>query len=321
MTIATCPVTTDVSVAADVIRRGGIVAVPTETVYGLGGNALDPHAVAKIFAAKQRPTFDPLIVHVPDLAAVTSVATDLSPPAQQLAKTFWPGPLTLVLPKQTAISELVTSGLPTVGVRVPRHPLMQALLTQAGCPIAAPSANRFGRLSPTRVEHVVDQLGDVIDLVLDGGPCAVGVESTIVKVEDDTATVLRPGGLSLDELRTVLSDVRLATIESPTAPEAPGMLPQHYAPRTDIVLAEGELPIPPTNVRWGLLTLSPCDSPGYAVHRVLSETGDLIAAASRFFETLHELDRASLQRIVATPFPDVGLGVALNDRLRRAATK
>ena len=321
MTIATCPVTTDVSVAADVIRRGGIVAVPTETVYGLGGNALDPHAVAKIFAAKQRPTFDPLIVHVPDLAAVTSVATDLSPHAQQLAKTFWPGPLTLVLPKQTAISELVTSGLSTVGVRVPRHPLMQALLRQSGCPIAAPSANRFGRLSPTRVEHVVDQLGDVIDLVLDGGPCAVGVESTIVKIEGETATVLRPGGLSLDELRTVVADVRLATTESPTAPEAPGMLPQHYAPRTEIFIAEGELPTPPANARWGLLTFTPSNAQGYAVHRALSDDANLITAAARFFEMLHELDRQSLDRIIATPFPDVGLGVALNDRIRRAATK
>lgn len=316
-----CPVTTDVARAAEVIRRGGLVAVPTETVYGLGGNAFDRHAIARIFAAKQRPSFDPLIVHIPSIDQVPQVATGLTPQTARLAASFWPGPLTLVLPKQPAISDLVTSGLPSVGVRVPRHPLMQQLLMQSGCPIAAPSANRFGRLSPTRVEHVLDQLGDVIDLILDGGPCAVGVESTIVKVEDDTATVLRPGGLSLDELRTVLSHVRLATIESPTAPEAPGMLPQHYAPRTDIVLAEGVLPIPPADVRWGLLTLSPCDSPGYAVHRVLSEAGDLIVAASRFFETLHELDRASLQRIVATPFPDVGLGVALNDRLRRAATK
>jgi len=316
-----CPVTTDVAWAADVIRSGGLVAVPTETVYGLGGNALDPHAVARIFAAKQRPAFDPLIVHIPSVNQVAQVAYGLTSQAARLASTFWPGPLTLVLPKQPAISDLVTSGLPTVGVRVPRHPLMQELLTQSGCPIAAPSANRFGRLSPTRVEHVLDQLGDVIDLVLDGGPCAVGLESTIVKVEDDTATVLRPGGLSLDDLRTVIADVRLATTESPTAPEAPGMLPQHYAPRTDIVIAEGELPIPPAGVRWGLLTLSPCAASGYAVQRALSEEGDLIVAAARFFETLHELDRCSLERIVATPFPQMGLGIALNDRLRRAATK
>ncbi|MBI1345642.1 threonylcarbamoyl-AMP synthase [bacterium] len=316
-----CPVTTDVALAAAVIRRGGIVAVPTETVYGLGGNALDRNAVARIFAAKQRPTFDPLIVHVPDFAAVSAVASEISEPAERLARRFWPGPLTIVLPKQAAISELVTSGLPTVGVRVPRHPLMQELLTQSGCPIAAPSANRFGRLSPTRVEHVLDQLGDVIDLVLDGGPCTVGVESTIVKIEGETATVLRPGGLSIDELQTVIPDVRLATTESPTAPEAPGMLPQHYAPRTEIVIAEGELPRPPSGIRWGLLTLTPCHAAGYAVHRVLSDEGDLIVAAARFFETLHELDRSSLQRIVAVPFPNTGLGIALNDRLRRAATK
>ncbi|MDZ4688235.1 MAG: L-threonylcarbamoyladenylate synthase [Planctomycetaceae bacterium] len=314
----TCRVTTDAAWAADVLRSGGLVALPTETVYGLGADATNPTAVARIFAAKQRPAFDPLIVHLASLAHWQTVATELPPRAAQLAARFWPGPLTLVLPKQSGISDLVTSGLPTVGVRVPRHPLMQAVLELADCPIAAPSANRFGRLSPTRPEHVVEQLGNVIDLILDGGPCAVGVESTIVRPDVDGVTILRLGGLSVEDIAAVAGPVRLAATESSTAPEAPGMLPQHYAPRTPIALVPAA-PVAPSGSRWGLLTLRPIMCDGYVAIESLTADGDLILAAARFFAALHRLDKLGLDRIIAVEFPEHGLGRAINDRLRRAA--
>lgn len=316
-----CPITTDVALAAAALRQGRLVALPTETVYGLGADATNPTAVAGIFAAKQRPAFDPLIVHLPAANRWPQVARELPPVAARLADRFWPGPLTLILPKQPQISDLVTSGLDTVGVRVPAHPLAQQLLELAGCPVAAPSANPFGRLSPTRAEHVQAQLGAAIDLILDGGPCAIGLESTIVRVDGNVATVLRWGGLSLESLQEVVAEVRSAAEESPTAPEAPGMLPQHYAPRTPIELAHHCLPVPPAGQRWGLLTLAPQQVAGYVEHRSLSPTGDLQAAAARFFETLHELDRLNLDGIVAELLPESGLGVAMNDRLRRAACR
>jgi L-threonylcarbamoyladenylate synthase len=325
-----CRTTLDPAEAADVLRAGGLVALPTETVYGLGANALDAKAVARIFAAKRRPAFDPLIVHLATLDDWPRVASAMPPRALALARAFWPGPLTLVLPKQPAIPDIVTSGLATVGVRVPNHPLMRAVLERAGCPVAAPSANRFGRLSPTRAEHVVEQLGDDIDLVLDGGPCAVGVESTIVRPDADGVSVLRLGGLPVEEIEAVAGPVRVAAHESPTAPEAPGMLPQHYAPRTPIALvAARDLPRPPAGARGGLLApdRSTATAPGGAAAphdawravEYLSDDGDLVTAAARLFDALHRLDALGLERIVAVACPDRGLGRAINDRLRRAA--
>ncbi len=313
------PILDDPAIAATVLRDGGVVALPTETVYGLGADATNPRAVAKIFAAKQRPSFDPLIVHLAAYDQWPAVATDMPPLARQLAERFWPGPLTLVLPKRESISDLVTSGLPTVGVRVPRHPLMRRVLELVDRPIAAPSANLFGRLSPTTAAHVASQLGAVIDLILDGGACAVGVESTIVRVDDeDRATVLRLGGLSLEALGQVVREVRLAPSESPTAPQAPGMLPQHYAPRTPIAVVDRIEPAP-INERWGWLALMPVQVEGYLLGEALSPTGELLEAATRFFAALHRLDAAGLDRIIALRFPEIGLGRALNDRLQRAA--
>jgi L-threonylcarbamoyladenylate synthase len=316
-----CPITTDVDRAADVLRKGGLVALPTETVYGLGANALDATAVARIFAAKRRPAFDPLIVHVAALEHWSRVARELPPRARALAERYWPGPLTLVLPRQDAIPDLVTSGLATVGVRVPRHPLMQAVLERSGLPIAAPSANRFGRLSPTSAEHVVAQLGDDIDLVLDGGTCTVGVESTIVRPDADGVTVLRLGGLSVEDVAAIAGPVRIATHESPTAPEAPGMLPQHYAPATPITLVEAQdVPRPAAGDRWGVLARRRSDArgDGWAAAEYLTDDGDLVSAAAGLFAALHRLDALGLERIVAVAFPDEGLGRAINDRLRRA---
>ncbi len=314
-----CQITTDPAIAAEVIRRGGLVALPTETVYGLGANAWDGEAVARIFAAKERPAFDPLIVHLPDIGAINQVATSIPAKALRLAEAFWPGPLTLVLPKQPAVSDLVTSGLPTVGVRVPRHPLMRAVLELAGVPIAAPSANRFGRLSPTTAEHVRDQLGDRIDLILDGGPCPVGVESTIVFIDGDAATVLRPGGLSNEAIAEIIGPVDIATGSS-DRPAAPGMLASHYAPHTPIEIVNTP-PAVRRGVRWGLLQFTPNNADGYAVIETLSVHGRLEEAAANFFAALHRLDHAGLDHIIATPFPEHGLGRALNDRLRRAATR
>ncbi len=314
-----CLITNDPAEAADVIRRGGLVALPTETVYGLGANAWNSTAVAGIFAAKERPEFDPLIVHLPSVAALPQVATSIPPRAQRLADAFWPGPLTLVLPKQPAVSDLVTSGLPTVGVRIPAHPMMRAVLELAAVPIAAPSANRFGRLSPTTAEHVFDQLGDRIDLILDGGPCSLGVESTIVFVDDQSATILRPGGLAMEAIAEVIGSVEIAKGSS-DRPTAPGMLAQHYAPRTPIEIVTTP-PEVPSGAKWGLLQFIPGEVIGYAAVETLSPTGRLEEAAANFFAALHRLDRAGLERILAMPFPEQGLGHALNDRLRRAAIR
>lgn len=312
------PLTRDPAVAAACLVAGGLVALPTETVYGLGGNALDPRAVARIFEAKQRPFFDPLIVHLADRSWLPRVAQNVPPLALRLAEEFWPGPLTLVLPRTSAIPDLVTSGLDTVGVRVPDHPLTREVLRLADCPIAAPSANPFGRLSPTTAQHVAEQLGDRIDLILDGGPCRVGVESTILRVAGDSLILLRPGGLPIENLAPFAARIERPTTAEEQLPTAPGMLPQHYAPRTPVRLWKaGETW--PEGRRVGQLLLSGTVDSRAAACEVLSASGDLVEAAAGFFEALHRLDARGLDVILAAPFPERGLGIALNDRLSRAA--
>ena len=209
--------------AASLLREGGLVAVPTETVYGLAANALDPKAVARIFAAKERPFFDPLIVHVPDLDWLPRVVSHMPPLAQKLADRFWPGPMTLVLPRAAQIPDLVTSGLPAVGVRIPDHEMTRQLLRLAQVPVAAPSANPFGRLSPTTAEHVAAQLGDRVDAILDGGPCRVGVESTVLKVDESQVTLLRPGGIPQEEIESLVGVVQNCSARREDLPEAPGL--------------------------------------------------------------------------------------------------
>lgn len=308
---------TDLDRAATILRQGGLVAIPTETVYGLAANALDPKAVAGIFAAKDRPFFDPLIVHVADTAWWPRVVREFPPLAAQLARRFWPGPLTLILPKSAAIPDLVTSGLATVGIRLPDHPLTRELIRLADVPVAAPSANPFGRLSPTTADHVRRQLGDRIDMVLDGGPCRVGVESTILQIQDNQAILLRPGGVSLEEIEAEIGPVARPVQASQDQPAAPGMLDSHYAPRTKLQIVD-EVPVTPAP-RAGLLTLRPVEGRQFAAAEVLSPNGNLIEAAANFFQALHRLDQLGLDVILATSFPDEGLGRALNDRLRRAA--
>jgi L-threonylcarbamoyladenylate synthase len=257
-------------------------------------------------------------VHLADVSWWPRVVSDFPPVAHRLADRFWPGPLTLILNKQADVPDLATSGLPTVGIRVPDHPLTQQLLRQVDLPLAAPSANPFGRLSPTTAEHVRQQLGNRVELVLDGGACRVGVESTIVQLIDDTATLLRPGGIPLEEIEALIGPVQRPDPSDQARPVAPGMLDSHYAPRTPLRIVE-HIPSAAPNSRAGLLAMSGEVPAGYVTVELLSPRGDLVEAAANFFQALHRLDQTRLDQIIAVSFPDVGLGRALNDRLRRAA--
>ncbi|MBB6429856.1 L-threonylcarbamoyladenylate synthase [Algisphaera agarilytica] len=316
--------------AGQLLRDGGIVAMPTETVYGLAAHALDADAVAKVFAAKARPSFDPLIVHVPDadtawsLVAIDQLHDGLHGLPEVLTQAFWPGPLTMVLPKREFIPGIVTSGLQTVGVRVPAHPVAQQLLEAAGVPLAAPSANTFGGISPTRAEHVTVEC----DAVLDGGPCETGVESTVVGFDADASAsgvvVLRLGGTSVEAIEAVVGGA-VAVAKPGEKIASPGMLDRHYAPRTPLRLVDRIEDLDPAslgNQRVGLLSLrgEQGRGMGFAAAEVLSPSADLVVAAAQLFEAMHRLDRAGLDLIVAQRVPDRGLGRAINDRLRRAAT-
>ncbi len=304
--------------AAAVLRNGGLVAFPTETVYGLGANAMDAMAVARIFEVKRRPRFDPLIVHVGSVAHAREVVDAFPKAAHRLADRFWPGPLTLVLPKADRIGAIVTAGLPTVAVRMPDHPVALALLAEAAVPVAAPSANMFGRISPTTTEHVRQQLGEQCDVILEGGPCRVGIESTILSLAGEVPVLLRAGGTAVEDLERVVGPVRRPGAD-PDRPSAPGQCPRHYAPRTPVILCDNDDSLPALP-RAGLLTLRPPqDAARFAAVEVLSATGDLRAAAANLFAALHRLDAMGLDAIVARTLPDDGLGLALNDRLRRAA--
>ncbi len=296
------------SQAAAILRRGGLVAMPTETVYGLAADATNDHAVAGIFAAKGRPRFNPLIVHCADLAAVEGVAV-LTPLARRLAAAFWPGPMTLVLPLRGGVSPLVTAGLNTVAVRLPAHPVARALLRAFGGPLAAPSANPSGRISPVAVAHVLDGLGGRIDAVVDGGDCAVGLESTILDATGDAPVLLRAGGLAVEAIEAL---GLIVTVSSGGAITAPGQLASHYAPRGRVRL---NVTAPDAGEVW--VGFGPC--PGAALS--LSPTGDLTDAAAHLFHALHQADALAGAggSIAFAPVPETGLGRAINDRLRRAA--
>lgn len=305
--------------AARAIREGGVVAFPTETVYGLGADAFNPEAVARIFELKGRPRFDPLIVHVASVKEADRVLAEIPDSARDLMRRFWPGPLTLVLPKRGTLPDLVTAGLPNAAVRMPSHPLARQLLDEAGTPIAAPSANRFGRTSPTTADHVRKQFPTGLDVLVDGGPCPVGVESTILGFDPDGAPrLLRPGGLPLEELEAVLGPIRTGRWDGSGPCPAPGLLAAHYAPHTPLRF-DPETPCP-TGKKWGWLgTGLPQDPARYAAVESLGEPGDLRTAATRLFAALHRLDELRLDGIDALSVPETGLGRAINDRLRRAA--
>lgn len=301
--------------AGEALRDGDLVAFPTETVYGLGGDATNDRAVAAIFAAKGRPQFNPLIVHVPDLEAGQAVAV-FDDRAVELAQQFWPGPLTLVLPRrpEAGLSLLVSAGLDSVAVRVPNHPVGQALLKAAGRPIAAPSANRSGAVSPTTPHHVIESLGDRIRMVVAGGKCPVGLESTVLDLTGAVPVLLRPGAVLREEIEQLIGPIQISAGD-PTAPKSPGQLESHYAPNAAVRLnatsAEDDEAFltfgPDRFMRGGKARLN------------LSPQGDLNEAAANLFAHLRQLDQEGARAIAVMPIPDEGLGVAINDRLRRAA--
>ncbi|WP_306251822.1 L-threonylcarbamoyladenylate synthase [Parvularcula sp. IMCC14364] len=296
---------------AKLLAQGGLAVVPTETVYGLAADATNDRAVARIFEAKGRPSFNPLIIHV-DSVEMARLWAEVPPLAAKLAAAFWPGPLTLVLPRRsdTTLSHLVSAGLETVAVRFPKAEPARAILHHLGRPFAAPSANRSGRISPTRADHVAKTLHGKVDLILDDGPCIVGVESTIIKVEDDRLFLLRPGGIPIEDIETSLS----VTLDQPdmTDIQAPGMLQSHYAPNAQLRL-DADAP----EVGELFLGFGP-PSDGTVPTENLSEQADLTEAAANLFRLLHELDEPG-RRIAVARIPECGLGLAINDRLRRAA--
>jgi L-threonylcarbamoyladenylate synthase len=303
--------------AARLIREGELVAFPTETVYGLGGDATNERAVAKIFEAKGRPQFNPLISHVLDAGEARRLV-QWNDVADKLAARFWPGPLTLVLPraKNSPIALLATAGLDTAAIRAPAHPMAQALIRAAGRPIAAPSANRSGAVSPTRAEHVAESLGDRVKLILDGGPCEVGLESTVLDLTTATPTLLRPGGATRETIEAVVGPVALsdAIPSGDAARKSPGQLDSHYAPARPVRLNA-------TSVAGdeALLAFGPRPPAGARQMLNLSPDGDLTEAAANLFAHLRALDRPANTRIAVMPIPQTGLGLAINDRLRRAA--
>jgi L-threonylcarbamoyladenylate synthase len=303
--------------AARLISAGELVAFPTETVYGLGGDATNERAVAKIFEAKGRPQFNPLISHVFDAGEARRLV-QWNETADKLAARFWPGPLTLVLPraKNSPIALLATAGLDTAAIRAPAHPMAQALIRAAGRPIAGPSANRSGAVSPTRAEHVLESLGDRVKLILDGGPCEVGLESTVLDLTTSTPTLLRPGGATREAIEAVIGPVALsdAIPSGDAARKSPGQLASHYAPARPVRLNATSV-----DIDEGLLAFGPQPPTGARQVLNLSPDGDLTEAAANLFAHLRALDQPANARIAVMPIPQTGLGLAINDRLRRAA--
>lgn len=304
--------------AGELLRTGQLVGIPTETVYGLAANAFDDQAVAKIFALKQRPAFDPLIVHLSDVERLDEVAENVPASVRVLIDHFWPGPLTVVLRKRTSISDLVTSGLETVAVRVPAHEVARSIIAEAGVPLAAPSANLFGRISPTMAEHVEESFGNTLPLVVDGGPCEIGVESTVIDCSEEDLRLLRPGGVTLESLQDVVGEIAVG-VQSSAKLNAPGQLAAHYAPRTKLEIQD-PVQAAPKEKRWGLLWHGNDPAPaGYEVIINLSPSEDDAEAAAALFRSMRILDAHGVDRIVARAFSEVGLGRAIMDRLRRAA--
>ena len=311
-----------VAEAVKLLSDGGVVALPTETVYGLAADALNPDAALKIFEAQERPRFDPLIVHLANvdwLERVADVPDGSRELVERLTQRFWPGPLTLVLPRRNVVPDVVTAGLDTVAVRVSAHPVFGAVVTTFGKPLAAPSANRFGNVSPTAAEHARAELDGRIELIIDGGATTHGVESTIVSVSGGRLSILRPGPVTFEQLSRF---GEVAAVSSGSSIQAPGQLPSHYAPRTPLILTQDiKLFVPDAAVRAGALCWANAEPAGFSSVRRLSPARDLREAAANLFRYLRELDAAELDFIVAEEVPDEGLGAAIMDRLRRASAK
>lgn len=316
-------ISTSILNVAALLNNNEIVAIPTETVYGLAGNAYSEIAVKKIFELKKRPFYNPLIVHIKSVTELETIATNIPEKAKLLADVFWPGPLTMVLQKQGIIPDLVTAGKNTVAVRVPNHPITLALLAELDFPLAAPSANPFGSISPTTSDHVANYFHDSLLTVLEGGECPSGIESTIIGFEKETAVLYRLGSTTIEEIEAVIGPLKINT-HTEAAPAAPGMLSKHYAPKTKTVLTKtiSKEVMLYDKKRIGLLTYqSLFDHENIVAHEVLSPNGSLKIAASHLYSALHKLDQLNLDVIIAEQFPDYGLGKTINDRLERATKK
>ena len=323
--------TEDVYVAAALLREGKLVGIPTETVYGLGANALDTSAAAGIFAAKDRPAFDPLIIHQNSAERVFQYAREIPTEARTLADACWPGPLTLVLPKSDLVPDIVTAGLDTVAMRVPKHPLTLELLGRLDFPLAAPSANPFGFVSPTTAHHVLDQLGDRIDAVLNGGPCSVGLESTIVGFPQGRPTILRKGGLAIEDIEGLLGQSVDVREHGSSRPEAPGMLSSHYSPGCRITLLDSLVEHPSLQgreddriaiVSFGRFSsFKTVENGGQLIRYDLSPSRSLSEAAARLFGVLRNIKEEGVEEAWIELVPESGIGKAINDRLRRAAAR
>lgn len=312
----------DVQHAASLLKAGHLVAMPTETVYGLAARFDDDRAVASIFAAKNRPSFDPLIVHIGDWQWLDKLAIDIPENARTLAKQVWPGPLTLLFKKSELVSDLVTSGNATVAIRMPGHPLALDLLRTLAIPVAAPSANPFGYVSPTSAQHVADQLGDQVAYILDGGESEIGLESTIVSFVGSKPQVLRLGGMTLERLGDLLGQIPELALSTHSNPQAPGQLDKHYATRVPLVLTKDmeSSALEYAGERLALLSLKePYSSIPWVQSEVLSEEGNLFEAAQKLFASMRRLDQGNATLILCEHFPEEGLGRAINDRLHRAS--
>jgi L-threonylcarbamoyladenylate synthase len=316
--------TSTIQDAVEALENNEIVAMPTETVYGLAGNAYSEVAVQKIFALKNRPHFNPLIVHIKSAAVFTSVAKNIPDVALQLADAFWPGPLTLVLEKQDHIPDIVTGGKNTVGVRVPNHPVALELLELLDFPLAAPSANPFGSISPTTAKHVADYFTDTLTIILDGGSCDKGIESTIIGFENGQAVLYRQGSTKVQDIEKITGPLQIRVHANNESVVAPGMLSKHYAPITTTILTDDiALDIQKhSDKRIGVLQLSHTTLPSFVIAiETLSQTGNLEEAAKNLYAAMHRLDHQNLDLIIAKKMPAVGMGIAINDKLERAATK
>ena len=316
-------ITKNIALARDVLVQDGIVAIPTETVYGLAGNAFSETAVKQIFGLKKRPFFNPLILHIKSMECLPSVAREIPEAAFKLASSFWPGALTLVLKKQAHISDLVTSGMDTVAVRVPNHPVALKLLEQLDFPLAAPSANPFGSISPTTAQHVHHYFEETLSIILDGGACEKGIESTIIGFENDEPVLYRHGAVSIEEIEMVVGKIKIVT-EKSDKPKAPGMLSRHYAPNTEthLVTIISESIHSFSDKKIGLLLFKEnSDSQDCLFQEVLSTTGDFDEAARNVYAALHRLDLSDVDVILVEKLPDIGIGKSINDRLKRAVKK
>lgn len=314
----------DIVQAKKLLENNELVAIPTETVYGLAANALSEIAVRKIFKTKNRPHHNPLIVHVSSIEEVSAIATNIPSAAHKLMTTYSPGPITLLLPRNSLIPDIVTAGLPNVAVRIPAHPLALKLLSTLSFPLAAPSANLFGYISPTSPYHVQRQLNGLIPYILDGGDCISGIESTIVGFDEDLPVVYRLGGISIEQLHQTIGDVRIHHSTHVSTPAAPGMLGQHYSPHTPLYLVDDISAYTQQfkNTEIGIICFNQFEKnvPG-GQQLILSPNADLEEAAHNLYAAMHEMDTAGFKIILVRRFPDVGIGRAMNDRLRRASIK